>query len=240
MRRPRCNFQTFPSPLLSSSNPLLLGYLPAGQVSSPGHNCEAFNAYITLYIYDAMVVPTIMKANQFDGKSIKISLTPITTEGTLFLSRSHLIEPGWYVATSQMGNVWVDWSFETIKTLVLWSWNGKYKRVLTMVIPSEHERQCTIQLAFDSNPISFVLSRYVLSPESNLSHTFFLLLCHGSYLPFINGHICQNGHILFTRKGYRHLIKDSPCPLLVSQLTPVWTRLHILSCTRSTLRDFDC
>ena len=60
MRRPRCNFQTSPSPLLSSSNPLLLGCPPAGQVSSPGHNCEAFNAYITLYIYDAMNVSTTM------------------------------------------------------------------------------------------------------------------------------------------------------------------------------------
>ena len=123
-----------------------------------------------------------------------------------------------------------------------------------------------------NNPISFVLSRYVLLPESNLSHTFSLLLCHGSYLPFIDGHVCKNGHIfvhklkkkrlspphqglffinghicknlhicLFTiKKGYRHLIKDSPCLLLVSQLTPVWTRLHILCCARSTLRDVSC
>ena len=47
------NTQTFSSPLLSSSNPLLPSYPPADRVSSPGHNCASHKGYM-------MVVPTII------------------------------------------------------------------------------------------------------------------------------------------------------------------------------------
>ena len=83
-------------------------------------------------------------------------------------------------------------------------------------IPSENERQCFL----NATPLA--------PPERNLSHTFPFLLCHGSYLPFINGHICRNGHIFFHKlkkkrlsPPHQGLSMSSPCQPAHSSLDQI-------------------
>ena len=76
-----------------------------------------------------------------------------------------------------------------------------------MAIPSENERQCFL----NATPLA--------PPESNLSHTFPFLLCHGSYLPFINGHICRIGHIFVQKLKKKRVIATSSRTLHVFSLS---------------------